>query len=266
MSDDRGPTAALAELLEVMRQLRDPRTGCPWDVAQSFASVAPHTLEEAYEVADAIERNDLPALRDELGDLLFQVVFHARIAEEAGQFTFRDVAQGIADKLRRRHPHVFVAGPHVDWETLKADERKENGADGALGGVAAALPALTRAVKLGKRAARVRFDWTMAEEVRHKIDEELAELDAAVAGGESKMRVTEELGDTLFAITQWSRHQGIDPETALRAANVKFTQRFAAMERLAVQRGWSPGEMSAAQWEQLWLLVKAATQGTANPP
>jgi MazG family protein len=264
-SDDSVAKESLSALLEVMRRLRDPHSGCPWDLQQSFETIAPYTLEEAFEVADAIERKDLNALRDELGDLLFQVVFHARLAEELGRFSFADVSNGIVEKLQRRHPHVFAAGERADWEALKAAERRSAGGQGALAGVALALPALARAAKLGKRAARVRFDWNSAAEVRDKVDEELAELDAAVAAGESVERVAEELGDTLFALTQWSRHAGVDPELALRAANAKFTRRFAAMEQLAVLRGWAIDGLSPAQWERLWLDVKTAEASSQSP-
>ncbi len=258
MPDDQDAQLALAALLQVMRRLRDPQGGCPWDVAQTFASIAPYTLEEAYEVADAIERDDLVALRDELGDLLFQVVFHARMAEEAGAFRFADVAQGISDKLTRRHPHVFAGTGHADWEGLKAQERSAGGTHGVLDGIALALPALTRAAKLGKRAARVSFDWQDAAQVRHKVSEELAELDAAVAGAEGEARVAEELGDLLFALAQWARHQGIDPEAALRQANGKFQRRFAMMERILAEQGQGSAVPSAAQWESLWQQAKSA--------
>lgn len=260
MPDEQGAEQALADLLEVMRRLRDPQGGCPWDVAQTFSSIAPYTLEEAYEVADAIERDDMAALRDELGDLLFQVVFHARIAQEAGAFAFADVARGIADKLTRRHPHVFAAAAHADWEGLKAQERKADGAQGALDGVALALPALTRAAKLGKRAARVNFDWQHGDQVRAKVSEELAELDAAVAADEGSARVEEELGDLLFALAQWARHQGIDPEAALRGANQKFQRRFAAMETLLSTQGRASNGLGLEQWETLWQQAKNAAK------
>ena len=250
---------SIGKLLQVMQRLRDPQHGCAWDRAQNFASIAPYTLEEAYEVADAIERQDLTALRAELGDLLFQVVFHSRLAEEAGAFSFADVANGIAEKLVRRHPHVFDDQPPTDWETLKALERAQAGKQGALDGVALALPALARAAKLGKRAARVNFDWQSAQQVRAKIDEELAELDAAVCGAESRQRVTEELGDCLFACCQWARFQGIDPEAALRRANQKFARRFATMERLARSQGKALADLDFDAWESLWSQAKLAT-------
>jgi MazG family protein len=249
-----------------MRRLRDPSGGCPWDLEQTFDTIVPHTLEEAHEVAEAIASGQPEAIRDELGDLLFQVVFHARLAEERGWFGFREVAAGIADKLERRHPHVFgelqeelsAAEQTQAWESTKARERAAAGRGGALDGVAMSLPALTRAVKLGRRAARVGFDWGSAEEVRPKLDEELGELEQALAEGESRERREEELGDLLFAVTQWARHLGLDPEAALRASNRKFERRFAAMERLALERGLDARTLPAAQWEALYLVAKAA--------
>lgn len=257
-------STSLVRLLEVMRALRDPRTGCAWDREQTLASIVPHTLEEAYEVAEAIGRGEPSALRDELGDLLFQVVFLARIAEEQGEFDFEAVAAAIADKLVRRHPHVF-ADPAVlsaeaqtaAWEGFKAEERQRAGEAGVLAGVALALPALTRATKLGKRAGRVGFDWPEASGVRAKVDEELAELEAALAERESADRQTEELGDLLFAIANWARHLKLDPEAALRASNAKFERRFAAMERLASERGLVLEELDLPAWEALWSQAKA---------
>ena len=255
--------SALRELLEVMARLRDPQDGCPWDLAQDFASIVPYTLEEAFEVADAIERGESSAIRDELGDLLFQVVFHARLGEERGWFDFAAVAAGIAAKLRRRHPHVFAAGPRPDvgtqgaqWERIKAAERGEAGEGGALGGVARALPALSRAAKLGKRAGRVGFDWPDAAGVRDKVREELAEIDEVVASDDSAERRSEELGDLLFAVANWGRHLGVDAEEALRAANRKFEARFASMEALAAQRGLALDGLSAAEWDALWTEAK----------
>ncbi|MFO1427599.1 MAG: nucleoside triphosphate pyrophosphohydrolase [Steroidobacteraceae bacterium] len=273
----------LLELLEIMRRLRDPQGGCPWDVRQDFRSVAPFTLEEAFEVADAIERDDPQAIRDELGDLLFQVVFHARMGEERGWFDFADVAAGIGEKLVRRHPHVFAPAdaPRPGWEELKARERGASGETGTLAGIARALPALARASKLGRRAARVHFDWQSAAQVRTKVVEELAELDAAIAaahaadpaaaaaaadgaraaagdGGPADPRIVEELGDLLFAIANWSRHLGADAEEALRGANVKFERRFARMEGLAVAQGLELPQLSAADWDALWNEAKRA--------
>jgi len=267
---------ALRALLDVMARLRDPEAGCRWDLAQDFRSIAPYTIEEAYEVADAIERADTESLRDELGDLLFQVVFHARMAEERGWFDFADIAASIHDKLVRRHPHVFSAqpqpldGPALErlWEEQKARERadvKEGPADpSALADVPLALPALARAAKLGRRAARVGFDWTQAREVRAKVVEELAELDAALgerltdarAGQAPRAEVVEEFGDLLFALVNWGRHLRIDAEAALRAANQKFAQRFRHMESVARARGLDLQTLSADAWEELWRGAK----------
>jgi ATP diphosphatase len=253
---------AMAALLTLMRRLREPG-GCPWDRAQDFASIAPYTIEEAYEVADAIAREDLERLRDELGDLLFQVVFHARMAEESGRFDFDDVARGIHDKLVRRHPHVFAqpdapegAELQRSWEAEKARERAARGVAGALADVALSLPALARAAKLGRRAARVGFDWADAIGVRVKIEEELAELDRAAAAG-STADMAEELGDLLFTLANWARHRALDPEQALRAACLKFEQRFAHMEREAERTGARLEGLSPAQWDQLWRNAKS---------
>jgi nucleoside triphosphate diphosphatase len=253
----------LEALLTLMRTLRDPEGGCPWDRAQTFETIAPYTIEEAYEVADAIARADLHRLCDELGDLLFQVVFHARMAEERGQFDFADVAQGIREKLVRRHPHVFgaaapggdMAALHLSWESQKASERAARGAGGVLADVPAALPALTRAAKLGKRAGRVGFDWDGAPGVRAKIDEELAELDRATEAGR-KDEIAEELGDLLFTIANWARHLDLDAEQALRAASLKFERRFECMENQAQRTRLRLETLSAAQWEQLWAAAK----------
>jgi MazG family protein len=249
-----------------MARLRDPARGCPWDREQTFATIAPFTIEEAYEVADAIARGEPGALRDELGDLLFQVVFHARMAEERGWFDFADVAQAIHDKLVRRHPHVFAPGeegtavslPELaqTWEEQKARERSAKGdVPGVLADVPQALPALSRAAKLGRRAARVGFDWTRQEEVREKVLEEVGELTAACEAGNPEA-VAEEAGDMLFAMASWVRHLGLDPEEALRAANRKFEGRFAQMEQLAAARGLDLKSLSGAQWDTLWTEVK----------
>ncbi|MGP8034485.1 MAG: nucleoside triphosphate pyrophosphohydrolase [Steroidobacteraceae bacterium] len=257
------PKQALGQLLTLMARLRDPQRGCPWDLEQTFATIAPFTIEEAYEVADAIERGDPGQLRDELGDLLFQVAFHARMAEERGWFAFADVAESVHAKLVRRHPHVF-AGAQLqthelprEWEAQKAREREQSAklrADdrGALAAVPRSLPALMRAAKLGRRAARVGFDWPDAQGVRAKVAEELAELDAA-AGSDA---VAEELGDLLFAVVNLSRHLGLDAEAALRAANAKFERRFRRMERLAGERGRTLEDLSAAEWDELWREAK----------
>jgi nucleoside triphosphate diphosphatase len=263
------PESAIAALIALMARLRDPQSGCPWDQKQTFATVAPFTIEEAYEVADAIESGDPRKLRDELGDLLFQVVFHARMAEERGWFDFAQVASAIHEKLVRRHPHVFggqtlsgEAELSNAWEEQKARERAAGG--GAAGGVSAladvprGLPALVRAAKLGKRAGRVGFDWESAAQVREKVLEELGEVDAASAGGATNSpAVVEEIGDLLFAVTNWSRHLKIDAEEALRAANSKFERRFRAMESLARERGLSLETLSPQQWENLWQESKA---------
>ncbi|MFN6933796.1 MAG: nucleoside triphosphate pyrophosphohydrolase [Tsuneonella sp.] len=246
----------LERLLAIMATLRDPLRGCEWDRAQRFETIAPHTIEEAYEVADAVARGDVDDIRDELGDLLFQVVFQARIAEEAGQFTFDDVARSIADKLVARHPHIFgnAARPGEDrevrWEALKAKERASKGATSALDGVAVALPALMRAEKLQKRAARVGFDWPDHEGPVAKLTEEMGEL--AEADDANRF---EEAGDLLFAAVNLVRAFGIAPEDALRAANAKFDRRFRSMERLAEGKF---ADRSLDQQEELWQAVKAA--------
>lgn len=245
---ETGSSPAIERLLAVMARLRDPVSGCAWDRAQSWSTVAPYTIEEAYEVADAIERGDPAQVMDELGDLLLQVVFHARIAEEAGLFAFADVAAAIADKMERRHPQIFgQADASPGWEALKAAERAANAQSGALAGVAAGLPALLRATKLQKRAARVGFDWPDATGPRAKIDEELTEVATA-----SPKDVQEEVGDLLFAVVNYARHLGIDPEVALRRGNRKFEGRFAAMEALAGD-GFAALDLDAkeALWEQV---------------
>jgi len=253
-------------LLALMQTLRDPERGCPWDRVQSFASIARYTIEEAYELSDAIEREDLGRLRDELGDLLFQVIFHARIAEERGLFDFAAVARGLHEKLVRRHPHVFAEprelGPDAlqsSWEAHKAHERQVSGRHGTLADVPRALPALTRASKLGQRAGRVGFDWQSAAPVSDKVREELQELDAAIAGGEPG-RIAEELGDVLFALANWARHLQIEPESALRQSTHKFERRFEQMEALAAARGLVLERLSAAQWDELWNEVKATAK------
>jgi ATP diphosphatase len=273
---------AMTALLELMARLRDPVNGCPWDREQTFATIAPFTIEEAYEVADAIESRDPGQLRAELGDLLFQIVFHSRMAQERGWFDFAAVASSIHDKLVRRHPHVFAGDRAVsegipsgdapvegleaqtrNWEELKARERAEvaarqQSADAsALADVPRALPALARAAKLGRRAARVGFDWQEPGQVRDKVLEELAEVDAAL-DQESHERVTEEVGDLLFAIANWTLHLKIDPEEALRAANAKFERRFRQMEALAGARGTRLEHLSPAEWDELWRKAKEA--------
>jgi len=254
--------SSIDKLLEVMASLRDPQDGCPWDQKQDFASIAPYTVEEAYEVADAISREDFPALRGELGDLLFQVVFHARMAEEAGLFDFDDVAGAITDKMLRRHPHVFGnaeerAVGHVDgsWEAIKAAERTESGDTSALAGVATALPALTRAQKLGRRAGSVGFDWPDRQGVRAKIREELDELEAAV-GGRDASEIEEEFGDLLFAVVNLARHLQVDPEKALASANFKFERRFRDMEVAITESGKSLKQHTLESLDKEWRAAK----------
>jgi ATP diphosphatase len=239
-------------LVAIMARLRDPQTGCEWDRAQTFATIAPYTIEEAHEVADAIARGSVADLKDELGDLLLQVVFHSRIAEEAGQFALPDVIAAISDKMERRHPHIFGgADASPGWETIKAAERSAKPEqDGALAGVALGLPALSRAEKLQKRAARVGFDWPDPSGPRAKIDEELLEIEDANDADRA-----EEVGDLLFAVVNWARHLGVDAEAALRTANVKFERRFAAMEASAGERF---AGMSLDEKEALWGAAKAA--------
>jgi ATP diphosphatase len=259
MSDFPG----LRGLLEVMRRLRDPTSGCSWDLAQDGRSLARYTLEEAHELVDALEAGATDAVRDELGDLLFQVVFHAQLAVERGDYDFDAVAAGIAAKLTRRHPHVFGEGAvrgadAAQWETIKAAERGARGVHGVLDDVPISLPALTRATKLGKRAATVGFDWPDAVGARAKVMEELAEVDAATA--ESPARVAEEIGDLLLAVTSLARHLRVDPETALRQANQRFESRFRRMEAAAAQRGWQLAALSPAEWDSLWEEVKRDVQ------
>ena len=260
--------SSIEKLLEVMAKLRDREGGCPWDVRQDFSSIAPYTIEEAYEVADAIARADLPALRGELGDLLFQVVFHARMAEEMGAFDFEDVAAGIVDKMLRRHPHVFgtpaerrrgaVSG---SWERIKAEERQEAGSTtGTLDGIAQGLPALKRAQKLGRRAAGVGFDWPDGDGPKSKVLEELEELDEA-SGEHDPASTAEELGDLLFAVVNLARHLDVDAEQALAAANRKFERRFRTMEEAIVAEGKSPRDLPIAVLEQYWQQAKLREKG-----
>ena len=265
----------LDRLLAIMARLRDPVNGCPWDVEQSFRTVAPHTIEEAYEVADAIERDDMPELRDELGDLLFQVVFHSRIAEERGAFDFEAVATAISDKMIRRHPHVFgetrvadVAAQTVRWEEHKAAERAAEAAaagraPSALDGVIRGLPGLTRALKLQKRAARVGFDWTETIDILDKIEEEVGELRVelrAAAGstgqGPAHVRVADELGDLLFVLVNLARRLEVDPEGAIRGANAKFERRFHRIEALLALQGRTPTDATLEEMEALWQQAK----------
>ncbi len=251
--------AQIDRLLTIMATLRDPVNGCEWDRAQDFASIAPYTIEEAYEVADAIERADIGALREELGDLLLQVVFHARMAQEQGAFAFGDVAAAISDKLEARHPHIFgegdtESGQTERWEKLKAKERAAKGETSAVDGVAAALPALMRAEKLQKRASRVGFDWADPRGAEAKVREELVELDEA----ETAQHKLEEAGDLLFATVNLVRLNGIAPEDALRAANAKFERRFRGMETLASERGDDFATLDLEAQEALWQAVKTS--------
>jgi nucleoside triphosphate diphosphatase len=247
------PAPAIDRLVAIMARLRDPKTGCEWDTVQTFATIAPYTIEEAYEVADAIERGDMAELKDELGDLLLQVVFHSRMAEEAGDFALTDVANAISDKMERRHPHIFLGateGGHHLWEQIKAAERGEKGHESALDGVAIGLPALLRAEKLQKRAARTGFDWPDPSGARAKVDEELVEVEDATTQAE----IEEELGDLLFAVVNWARKLGVDPEAALRGANAKFEKRFKAME---VEAGDAFEGLNLDEKEKLWSIVKS---------
>jgi ATP diphosphatase len=241
----------LDKLAAIMARLRDPEGGCPWDREQTFATIAPYTIEEAYEVADACARADMAALKDELGDLQLQVVYHARMAEERGAFTLNDVIAAICAKMIRRHPHVFGAPGETSpgWETLKAAERTEAGTHSALAGVALALPALLRAVKLQKRAARTGFDWPEASGARAKVVEEMGEVDRASSDAER----IEEIGDLLFAVVNWARPLGVEPEAALRAANTKFEARFHAMETMA---GDAFATLSLVDKDALWNTAK----------
>ena len=262
------PREPMARLLAVMAWLRDRRHGCPWDVEQTFRTIAPYTIEEAYEVADAIDRDDLGALKEELGDLLLQVVYHAQMAHESGAFGFADVASAIADKMVDRHPHVFgdarvatAEAQTVSWEARKAAERAAKRADagpaGALDGVARALPALLRAEKIQKRAARVGFDWKRTGPVIDKIEEELGELRAELEAGDvDQGRLTDELGDVLFAVANLARHCKIDPEAALRATNDKFERRFRHIERRLAEAGRKPADATLEEMEALWQEAK----------
>jgi len=260
-TDDQHP---IFQLIQIMRRLRDPVAGCPWDLEQTFATIAPYTVEEAYEVADAIERGDMGDLRDELGDLLFQAVFHAQMAQEQGEFDFSDVAQAICDKMLRRHPHVFsetdgrTSAEQTDaWEVIKAEERAAKGkATSILDDIPASLPAMTRAVKLTKRAARVGFDWPNTTQVLAKLREELAELEVEIdAGDQAKSR--EELGDLLFVVANLARKLDIEPEDALRSANAKFARRFSYIERSLAAKGRSPDQSDLTEMDGLWNAAKA---------
>ena len=265
---------SIERLLNIMARLRDPQRGCPWDLEQDFRSVAPYTIEEAYEVADAIERNDLDALREELGDLLFQVVFHARMAQERGAFGFEEVVEGICEKMQRRHPHVFgneridtVAQQNLAWEQIKRRERAArdqhpaggsadrpggNEAASVLSDVPLTLPALTRAAKLGRRAAQAGFQWPDVAGALDKLDEEIAEMRAELARGADRGEIAAEVGDVLFCLVNVCRYLQIDPETSLRGTNAKFERRFRHVERRLRERGRDPQDASLAEMDALW--------------
>ncbi|WP_294221113.1 nucleoside triphosphate pyrophosphohydrolase [uncultured Shimia sp.] len=267
------PNGGLPRLLEIMRRLRDPETGCPWDIEQDFATIAPYTIEEAYEVADAIERGAWGELKGELGDLLFQSVFHAQMASERGLFTFDEVADTMSDKMVARHPHVFgdenrdkSAEQQIrDWETVKAEERAGKAQQGTLDGVALGLPALLRAVKLQNRAARVGFDWPDISQVVDKIVEEAGEL-AEARDKLTQAEVEEEFGDMLFVIANLARHLKIEPEAALRATNAKFVRRFEGVEAKLKARGKTPQESDLEEMDALWDEVKAEEKARKSNP
>lgn len=258
----------LDRIIEIMRQLRDPETGCPWDVEQDFASIAPYTIEEAYEVADAVQRGDTDDIRDELGDLLLQVVFQARIAEEAGLFSLADVARSISDKMIERHPHVFgdegrpqLAEQSGRWEAIKAEERARKGNTGILDDVATGLPPMLRALKLQKRAARVGFDWVDMDDIIAKLHEETDELREEVARDPAdQARIQDEVGDVLFVAVNLARRAGVDPETALMACNSKFESRFRYIEKQAENMSKDMKDMSLDEMERLWQTAKTVSR------
>jgi ATP diphosphatase len=272
------PSSDIARLIEIMAALRTPGSGCPWDLEQNFATIAPYTIEEAYEVADAISRGDLDDLRDELGDLLLQVVFHARMAQEQSVFAFPDVVQAITEKLIRRHPHVFgdsrglnTDEVNIQWDEIKAQERAAktvranartpapsvSGRDGALSGVPAGLPALTRALKLQQKAGKVGFDWNDPKAVLAKIREETQEIEAELESGKRR-EIEAEIGDLMFAVVNLARHLDIDTETALRATNLKFERRFASIEDALATLGKTPNDATLEEMDVLWNQAKAA--------
>ncbi|SKB93903.1 nucleoside triphosphate pyrophosphohydrolase [Luteibacter sp. 22Crub2.1] len=261
-------TRPVDDLIAIMARLRDPENGCPWDVKQNFATIAPYTIEEAYEVVDAIDRNDMRDLRDELGDLLLQVVFHSRMAEEAGHFAFGDVVDAICDKMVRRHPHVFEDVTHAndtarsrDWDRLKAEERKARGVEdtSALAGISPGLPEWQRAVKLQKRAANVGFDWPDHTPVLDKMAEEIEEVRHEFDNGADEDRLADEIGDVLFVAANLARHAKVDVSRALRGANAKFERRFRGMEAMAAAEGRKLSSYSLEEQEALWVRVKRDT-------
>ncbi|MDX1656863.1 MAG: nucleoside triphosphate pyrophosphohydrolase [Candidatus Competibacteraceae bacterium] len=262
----------IEQLLELMARLRDPQSGCPWDRQQTYATIVPHTLEEAYEVADAIARHDLQELKDELGDLLFQVVFYAQIAREEGVFDFDAVARSITEKMIRRHPHVFGEASYTSvqeqseaWERIKATERGRK-PDSILAGVSRGLPALTRAVKLQLKAARVGFDWSQTEPVMAKIREELQEIEAEIQTRAPAQRLADEVGDLLFACANLARHLGCDPETALSGTNGKFERRFRRIETWLAEQGRSPDQATLAELDALWDRAKGEERTPSKSP
>jgi ATP diphosphatase len=260
------PARDISRLLEIMAALRNPNGGCPWDVEQTFATIAPYTIEEAYEVAEAIAENDMASLRDELGDLLLQVVYHAEMARETGAFEFGDVVQAITTKLIRRHPHVFgdadaraAGAAKGQWERIKAEEKRERGIthDGLLDGVPVAIPALMRALKLQQKAGTVGFDWNDPRAVIAKLREEIGEIEAELEGADSE-RLEDEMGDLLFATVNLARHLKVDPDQALRRTNAKFTRRFGAIETALAAEGRKPADASLDEMEALWQRAKQA--------
>lgn len=271
MTDTDRAASPIDALLKVMAQLRDPETGCAWDKVQTYATIVPHTIEEAYEVADAIAREDWAELQLELGDLLFQVVFYAQIAREEGRFAFDDVVRGIVEKMTRRHPHVFAderyataAEQNAAWERIKAAEKPEQTTVSILDGIPLALPGLTRAVKLQKKAARVGFDWGAVEPVLAKIEEEIAEIRHEIASAAPPERLADELGDVLFACANLARHLKIDPETALRGTHAKFEQRFRQIEAWLAEENRTPAESTLAEMDTLWERAKLQERRVAS--